>query len=46
MTFQPLLKDAPASMTGVLVSGVLPGTPAAQAGVQPGTASSRSRESR
>ena len=36
MTFQPLLKDSPAAMTGVLVSGVLPGTPAATAGVQPG----------
>jgi len=36
MTLQPLLKDAPASMTGVLVSGVLPGTPADKAGVQPG----------
>jgi len=36
MTFQPLLKDSPATMTGVLVSGVLPETPAATAGVQPG----------
>jgi len=36
MTLQPLLKDAPASETGVLVSSVLPGTPAARAGVQPG----------
>lgn len=36
LTFQPLLKDAPASMGGVLVSGVLPGTPAAEAGVMPG----------
>jgi serine protease Do len=36
MTFQPLLKESPPTMTGVLVSGVLPGTPAAAAGVQPG----------
>jgi serine protease Do len=36
MTFQPLLKDSPQTMTGVLVAGVLPGTPAAAAGVQPG----------
>jgi serine protease Do len=36
MTFQPLLKDAPASMTGVLVAAVLPGTPAAAAGVKAG----------
>ena len=36
MSFQPLFKDSPATMTGVLVSGVLPGTPAAAAGVQPG----------
>ena len=36
MNFQPLFKDSPATMTGVLVSGVLPGTPAAAAGVQPG----------
>ncbi len=36
MTFQPLLKGSPATMTGVLVSGVLPETPAAAAGVQPG----------
>src|SRR5215470_6926713 len=36
MTFQPLLKDSPPALTGVLVSGVLPGTPAATAGVQPG----------
>jgi serine protease Do len=36
MMFQPLLKDSPPAMTGVLVSGVLPGTPAATAGVQPG----------
>jgi len=36
MSFQPLLKDSPASMTGVLVSGVLPGTPADRAGVKPG----------
>ena len=36
MSFQPLLKDSPATMTGVLVSGVLPETPAAAAGVQPG----------
>lgn len=36
MSFQPLLKDAPASVTGVLVSAVLPGTPAAAAGVKPG----------
>jgi serine protease Do len=36
MAFQPLLKDSPPSMTGVLVSAVLPGTPAAAAGVKPG----------
>jgi S1-C subfamily serine protease len=36
MTFQPLLKESPQTMTGVLVAGVLPGTPAAAAGVQPG----------
>jgi S1-C subfamily serine protease len=36
MTFQPLLKGSPQTMTGVLVAGVLPGTPAAAAGVQPG----------
>jgi serine protease Do len=36
MSFQPLLKDSPPSMTGVLVSAVLPGTPAATAGVKPG----------
>jgi serine protease Do len=36
MAFQPLLKDAPESMTGVLVAAVLPGTPAAAAGVKPG----------
>jgi serine protease Do len=36
IAFQPLLKDAPASMTGVLVAAVLPGTPAAAAGVKPG----------
>jgi serine protease Do len=36
MTFQPLLKDSPPTMTGVLVSGVLPETPAAAGGVQPG----------
>jgi serine protease Do len=36
MTFQPLLKDSPASVTGVLVASVLPGTPAAAAGVKPG----------
>ncbi|HEY3586656.1 MAG TPA: trypsin-like peptidase domain-containing protein [Myxococcaceae bacterium] len=36
MSFQPLLKDSPPTMTGVLVSGVLPGTPATSAGVQPG----------
>ncbi len=36
MSFQPLLKDAPASMGGVLVSAVLPGTPAAAAGVKAG----------
>lgn len=36
MTFQPLFKDSPATMSGVLVAGVLPGTPAATAGVQPG----------
>jgi S1-C subfamily serine protease len=36
MGFQPLLKDAPPSMTGVLVATVLPGTPAAAAGVKPG----------
>ena len=33
---QPLLKDSPPTMTGVLVSGVLPETPAAAAGVLPG----------
>ena len=36
MSFQPLLKESPTTMTGVLVSGVLPETPAAAAGVQPG----------
>jgi serine protease Do len=36
MAFQPLLKDSPPSMTGVLVSAVLPGTPAAIAGVKAG----------
>ncbi len=36
MSFQPLLKDSPPSTTGVLVSGVLPGTPAADAGIRPG----------
>ncbi len=36
MAFQPLLKNSPPSMTGVLVSAVLPGTPAAAAGVKPG----------
>jgi serine protease Do len=36
MSFQPLLKNSPASMTGVLVSAVLPGTPAAAAGVKAG----------
>ncbi len=36
MVFQPLLKDSPPSMTGVLVSAVLPGAPAAAAGVKPG----------
>jgi serine protease Do len=36
MTFQPMLKESPQTMTGVLVAGVLPGTPAAAAGVQPG----------
>ena len=36
MAFQPLLKDSPPSMTGVLVSAVLPGTPAAAAGVKAG----------
>ena len=36
MTFQPLLKESPVSTTGVLVSGVLPGTPAAEGGVRPG----------
>jgi len=36
MSFQPLLKDSPPAMTGVLVSGVLPESPAAAAGVQPG----------
>lgn len=36
MSFQPLLKASPPTMTGVLVSGVLPETPAAAAGVQPG----------
>jgi serine protease Do len=36
MTFQPLLKDSPPAMTGVLVASVLPGTPAAAAGVRPG----------
>ncbi len=36
MAFQPLLKDSPPGMTGVLVSAVLPGTPAAAAGVKPG----------
>ena len=36
LTLQPLLKDSPPSTTGVLVSGVLPGTPAAEAGIRPG----------
>jgi len=36
MAFQPLLKDSPPSMTGVLVAAVLPGTPAAAAGVKAG----------
>jgi serine protease Do len=36
MAFQPLLKDSPPSLTGVLVSGVLPGSPAAAGGVRPG----------
>ena len=36
ISLQPLLKDSPPTMTGVLVSGVLPETPAAAAGVQPG----------
>ena len=36
MSFQPLLKNSPASMVGVLVSAVLPGTPAAAAGVKAG----------
>jgi len=36
MVFQPLLKDSPPAMTGALVSSVLPGTPAAAAGVKPG----------
>jgi len=36
MSFQPLLKSSPAPTTGVLVSGVLPGTPAADAGIRPG----------
>jgi serine protease Do len=36
LAFQPLLKDAPPSVRGVLVSAVLPGSPAAAAGVKPG----------
>jgi len=36
MVFQPLLKDSPPSVTGVLVAAVLPGTPAAAAGIKPG----------
>jgi len=36
MAFQPLLKDSPPSMGGVLVAAVLPGTPAAAAGVKAG----------
>jgi len=36
MSFQPLLKDAPASAPGVLVSSVLPATPAEWAGIRPG----------
>ncbi len=36
MVFQPLLKNSPPSMTGVLVSAVLPGTPSAAAGVKAG----------